>query len=120
MIMCAWRTFSSEHLASLGEQPAFIDDPGERCCPNCGGVLRQYLYTSSRSTGDVVVSYAWCSACRHYAGSTGPRPLGFSMADPLEALTSIERERIEKDLDGFFARLDTLWADGALPQDITF
>lgn len=119
MTMSTWSAFTAEHLSRLAEQPLFVGDPGERCCPNCGGSVRQYLYESHRPTGPTIVSYVWCSACRHYHGSTGPRPANLRLEDPLRA-PDAERMKIEENLAEFFCRLDALWDAGDLPQEVTF
>jgi hypothetical protein len=115
-----WRNYSDQDIAQIGRRPTFIEDQGERTCPECGNLsVRQYIYRSVRRQQASLVGYAWCRRCQRFAGSVGPMPAGLGFTDPLENLTPEERVEIEDDLDTFFGRLDALWDSRSLPQEIS-
>lgn len=106
--------FDSEQVKALGRTARNVGGSGERICPACGKVsVRTYRYFSERITGPTVISYVWCSHCHRYAGSTGPRPPGPDLKDPLTRQDHID---LDHDLIALLERLDHLWDIGRLPQ----
>ncbi|NVI88529.1 hypothetical protein [Actinomadura sp. BRA 177] len=49
----------------------------------------------------------------------GPYPPELSISDPLSKLSTDEFADLNQDEDTFFTRLDRLWAQGELPQQVT-
>ncbi len=109
-----WAMYDEAEIRILGKQARQEGLDHERTCPVCGQQsVRTYRYFSSRLTGPTLISYVWCSRCRRYAGSTGPRPPTLALEDPL---TVADRKRLEGDIFGLLLHLDQLWEEGKLPQ----
>lgn len=113
-----WRGFASEEIEALSDWHVLDEGPGERECPHCHRIrLRIYLYRSRHTNS--LVTQIWCSRCRSYSGWAGPWPLGLFISDPLANLPFDEFAALNQDEDTLFKRLDVLWADGDLPQQVT-
>lgn len=109
-----WIGFDTAQLDALGRSAKSESSTTERTCPACGNrCVRSYRYFSSRVTGPTVISYVWCACCHRYAGSTGPRPPGLDLEDPL---TPEDHRRLDRDLTALLGHLDHLWEAGRLPQ----
>src|SRR5690348_3912895 len=111
------RVFDTAEIQALAAGPRFVDQPVERLCPACGkrGV-RTYMYGSDRQGRPTIISYTWCTSCRRYHGSVGPRPDGLRFNDPLSHMSRDERKALERKGAELFRTLDELWNSGALPQ----
>jgi hypothetical protein len=108
-----WRPFDARQISALAASARVSKEPGERVCPACGQrCVRRYRYPSSRMTGRTVISYAWCSNCHHYAGSTGPLSATSNISDPL---SSEDHSALDSDLPALLKHLDRLWDEGILP-----
>lgn len=109
-----WTGFDTAQIDALGRSAKGEGGDTERTCPACGHrAIRGYRYFSSRLTGPTVISYVWCSHCRRWAGSTGPRPPGLDLDDPL---TPEDHRKLDRDLPALLGHLDRLWETGKLPQ----
>ena len=111
-----WRIFDDDQIQTLGREAQNAAGSGERACPACGRVkIRTYRYFSERISGPTLITYVWCGHCHRYAGSTGPRPPGINLRDPL---TPEDHQKLDHNLISLLEHLDHLWDIGRLPQTI--
>ncbi|MFW6693736.1 hypothetical protein [Streptomyces sp. MAR4 CNX-425] len=112
------RPFAHYHERELLAGPGFLEDRTERRCPACGNVaVRTYAYRSFQRAAPSIISYLWCASCRRCKGWTGPDLGRFELPEPLSA---DDRDELRgAGMDALFRRLDALWEEGTLPQQIT-
>lgn len=119
--MTQMRRFEPSALEELGRERNFLRDQTEWRCPSCGEVsVRTYLRQTVHADRPAVISYTWCAACRRMAGSTGPLPPGLLISDEWREVDPVGWEEFDRSLPKLFTRLDRLWADGVLPQRLTW
>jgi hypothetical protein len=115
--MTTWTNYTPDQITAIVKLLPSIGEPGTaRLCPSCGDqeALRWYSYRNPFRNNSMI-TYVWCSGCRHYSGET-TEDRGWDLPDPLSGASRADRIAMESTLDTFFSRLNELWRSGELPQ----